>query len=191
MIWFTSDLHFGHSNVLEYEPKRKKILGTTIEQHDQALIDRINSKVKSTDTLYLLGDLGMYRHTVQCVKKLNGNKILIRGNHDRESALQLQAAGILVVAQEMLIRLGKNKVRLSHFPYRESFIKTAWRHVTGNKLRHYDQRPINDGKWLLHGHVHGRGTTIPYHNQIHIGVDTHSYLPWSADEIITIINKER
>jgi calcineurin-like phosphoesterase family protein len=189
--WFTSDLHFGHANILEYEPKRKEILGSSIDEHDAALIARINSCVKPGDTLYLLGDLGMYGRVVPCVKQLNGTKIMIKGNHDKESNGKLCQAGIMLVLEEAIIKVGKHRIRLSHYPYRESWLRSFIRQIKKTVLRHTDKRPHNDGKWLLHGHIHSRGNTIPFNKQIHIGVDTHNYKPWSLEEILAVIEGDQ
>lgn len=186
-IWFTSDLHFGHANILSYEPKRKEILGATIEEHDAALVQRINSKVKPGDLLYLLGDLGMYGQVVPNVKLLNGTKILIRGNHDKESNGKLKQAGIDHVFEEVTFKAGPYKILMSHYPYKEQGWAALKRKLFGEPLRHQNKRPHNDGKWLLHGHIHSRGSTIPYGKQIHIGIDTHNFYPWNLEEILQII----
>lgn len=190
-IFLASDLHFGHQNILSYEPKRKEVLGATIEEHDAALVARINSKVKAGDTLYLLGDLGMYGAVVPNVKQLNGTKILIRGNHDKESNSKLRQAGIEHVFEEVMLKVGQYKILLSHYPYRETGWKALKRKLFGKALRYNDRRPLDDGKWLLHGHIHSRGNTIPYGRQIHIGIDTHDYYPWSLEEVLKIIGGQR
>ena len=82
-IFFTSDLHFGHKNLLKFTKPRPF---TTIEEHDQTIIDNWNSVVNQDDTVYVLGDIAMGMDPDKLedyLKKLNGHKRLILGNHDR------------------------------------------------------------------------------------------------------------
>lgn len=83
MIFFTSDLHFGHQSVLtkfEYRPFKN------IEEMNEELIRRWNNKVGKGDLTYVLGDLfwrGECDFVQDTLRRLNGQIILIKGNHDR------------------------------------------------------------------------------------------------------------
>ena len=94
--WFTSDTHFSHPSILYFHPKRRMAAGialeelqadkkTAIEKHDEWLIDLWNKTIKKQDNIYILGDfcLGNRERTEQILKRLNGKKYLIRGNHDK------------------------------------------------------------------------------------------------------------
>lgn len=85
MIWFTSDLHFFHDRILEFHPKRKEIFGNTVEKAKEAMIQLWNSRVSKKDTVYILGDLafGEVEDKRKLFQRLNGNKVLILGNHDK------------------------------------------------------------------------------------------------------------
>lgn len=78
--WFTSDHHFGHKNILEYEKEARPF--ASVEEMNEELIVRWNSVVGSTDRVYHLGDFCFGRHNIQIASRLNGKKILIMGNHD-------------------------------------------------------------------------------------------------------------
>ena len=52
-VWLSSDLHLGHQKEFLYVPRGF----SSIEEHDEAIIDNINEVVAPEDTLYLLGDL--------------------------------------------------------------------------------------------------------------------------------------
>lgn len=82
--FLTSDLHFGHRNIIKIGKGRPF---STIEEHDKALIDNWNSVVKPGDLVYVLGDVSI-ETTVEEIRKplsqLQGQKILILGNHDRK-----------------------------------------------------------------------------------------------------------
>lgn len=100
MIYLTSDLHFGHKNILKYCPKRiEKIKeycdkngliltdDNIIEMMDNWLIDLWNSQVTKKDTVYILGDFSFHNaeENKKLLAKLNGTKFLILGNHDGNS----------------------------------------------------------------------------------------------------------
>ena len=82
-IFFTSDLHFGHKNILNFAKPRPFSI---IEEHDKTLINNWNDVVKDNDTVYILGDLALGLDVDQLetkLKALKGHKHLILGNHDR------------------------------------------------------------------------------------------------------------
>lgn len=81
-VFVCADLHFNHKNIIAYEnrpwPDR--------ESMNQGLIANWNAVVKPEDTVYVLGDVGFCSTTKlkELIRQLNGRKILIRGNHDRD-----------------------------------------------------------------------------------------------------------
>ena len=80
--FFTSDLHFGHENVLRFDDRKFK----DVDEMDAELIRRWNAKVGKGDIVYVLGDMiWKTRNGVaeDLIKSLNGQIILIKGNHDR------------------------------------------------------------------------------------------------------------
>ena len=191
-VWFTSDWHLGHANILKFEPGRARVLKcTTIEEHDAALLARYNALVKPYDIVYVLGDVGFRdaKSVTNHVMQMNGTKHLIMGNHDRLSDEQYRRMGFASVTREMLIKLGGIYLRLSHYPYREGWLREMYRFLSGGHiLRDRHKRPTRDNKWLLHGHIHSRAIAIPYHRQIHIGVDTWQYRPVSWEQINSVID---
>ena len=89
-IWFTSDIHIGHRNIVKYSTGRKEELGLDLEdpdmlqKHDDLLIQRWNMTVDKHDTVYILGDFSFApaEETRKVLEKLHGKKHLIIGNHD-------------------------------------------------------------------------------------------------------------
>lgn len=81
-IFFTSDLHFGHENAIRFDHRPFK----TVEEMDAELIRRWNAKVGKGDLVYVLGDM-IWKTSkgiaADLIKSLNGQIILIKGNHDR------------------------------------------------------------------------------------------------------------
>ena len=81
-IYFTSDLHIGHENVIRFDNRPFE----TVDEMDAELIRRWNAKVDRGDLVYVLGDMiwKTKNSTAQnLIENLNGQIILIRGNHDR------------------------------------------------------------------------------------------------------------
>jgi len=81
-IFFTADTHFGHENAIGFDNRPF----ASVEEMDEELIRRWNNKVGKGDLVYVLGDMIWKTHNDDAptlIKKLNGQIILIKGNHDR------------------------------------------------------------------------------------------------------------
>lgn len=111
MIWFTSDLHLGHRVAISMCERPFE----TVEEMNEILICNINSCVKKNDTVYILGDIA-HRTQVdvvnQWIARMNGKKILCKGNHDKKYNVEL-FAGIYDFLEIMVH--GVN-VSLMHYP---------------------------------------------------------------------------
>lgn len=83
-IFFISDTHFGHTNILNFKDKNGKPVRpySSVEEMDEALIKNWNSIVKTQDKIYHLGDVAIPRKGLECLARCNGDKVLVRGNHD-------------------------------------------------------------------------------------------------------------
>ena len=79
-IFVTSDLHIGHDREFVWQVRGFD----SIEQHDRALVDKWNRTVTPEDTVYILGDvmLNDIDHGIYVLKQLNGQLIILQGNHD-------------------------------------------------------------------------------------------------------------
>lgn len=97
MIYFSSDFHFGHHNILRYCNRPFK----NTEEMGQVIVDNWNKLVQPTDIGIILGDVAFGRQSLELVKKLNGSKWLIRGNHDRGfSDTAFKAVGFEVIIEK-------------------------------------------------------------------------------------------
>ena len=131
-VFFTSDLHFGHKNVIRFDNRPF----ASVDEMDKELVRRWNRKVAKDDVVYVLGDVSWYNleRTKAIVKSLNGRKFLVRGNHDRITADN--PCGFEGVTSYKELHLpGNVHVVLSHYP-----MPIFNRH-------HY-------GSYMLYGHVH-------------------------------------
>ena len=80
-VYFISDLHLGHKNILKFEPNLR--FGDSVNEHDHILITRIASVANSKrDTLFIGGDVCMDVEKMKLLDEIPAKKILIRGNHD-------------------------------------------------------------------------------------------------------------
>lgn len=79
-IFFISDLHLGHKNIMEYSKGFR--CGQTIQEHDDWLVSKWNSVVTKNDAVYVLGDVAFGHKNLERLNEMKGQKFLIRGNHD-------------------------------------------------------------------------------------------------------------
>lgn len=92
-IYFIADTHFGDENILRYENRPF----SNIDEMDKGLISNWNSKIKSSDTVYLLGDFGAEGCENEILKQLSGKIFLIKGNHDKYTNEYYRKAGFFEV----------------------------------------------------------------------------------------------
>lgn len=163
MIYFTSDLHLGDNRLLKYRPQF-----SNIDEMNEALINAANCRIDSNDTLFILGDLfeGInVSEANRLVKKINGHKILIRGNHDLEYDTKLFEG----ISDYMEITHNGITYIMSHYPF------MAW-------------KKMKEGSIQLHGHIHSSSDHNMYNHSIgrlqyDVGVDANYYRPISIKEI--------
>lgn len=84
-VFLVSDTHFGHAGVCRFmrsDGVTKLRPWDSPEEMDEEMVKRWNETVKPTDKVYHLGDVVINRKALQTLRRLNGDKVLIRGNHD-------------------------------------------------------------------------------------------------------------
>lgn len=183
--WFTSDLHFGHANVIGYSSRPF----ADVEEMNEALVTRWNERVAEADTVWVLGDvaLGRIADTLPLVELLNGTKMLVAGNHDRCWAGHRKGvgawtqryldAGFTEIHQGAIeLEIAGRKTLACHFPYRGD---------SHDQDRFAEARPADRGNWLLHGHVHERWRVRD--RMINVGVDAWNQAPASETELAALI----
>ncbi len=169
MIYFTSDLHLGHENIIRLNDRPFE----NVEDMNRVLIQNWNSFVKKNDFIYILGDLTMklpLEKANQIISRLNGRKILIRGNHDKNYDENLFED----ICDYKELKYQKRFFVLSHYPFLE------WNHSFRGSMH-------------LHGHQHNQSL---YNLEMRekgikrydVGVDANEYRPISIDEIIELFD---
>ncbi|MCK9369156.1 hypothetical protein M0R04_04315 [Candidatus Dojkabacteria bacterium] len=84
-VFLISDTHFNHTNITSWisELNGKPVRPwDSVEEMDEAMVDNWNNMVKVEDKVYHLGDVSMNRNGIKIMDRLNGTKVLIKGNHD-------------------------------------------------------------------------------------------------------------
>jgi calcineurin-like phosphoesterase family protein len=84
-VFLVSDTHFGHAGVCRFtrdDGVTKLRPWDNPEEMDEAMVKRWNETVRPNDKVYHLGDVVINRKALNTMRRLNGDKVLIRGNHD-------------------------------------------------------------------------------------------------------------
>ena len=172
MIYFTSDLHLGHTAVIRMNQRPF----ADVEEMNRVLIDHINEIVKPDDTLYILGDLSYKLSVIQANELIQTircrNKYLIKGNHDKNYAPELFKEIVdfkhLALSYSSMISYD---VSLMHYPMLE------W-----PRSRH--------GSIQMHGHIHSKDSSYnlkmrdEHIRRYDVGVDANNYMPVSFEDIV-------
>ena len=177
-VFFTSDTHFYHSNIINFCGRPFK----SVEVMNETLIANWNSVVGPDDIVFHLGDfcLGGSAEWTNILNRLNGKIYLIVGNHDIKNLRQGYYSRFEHIAMQMHIEVGKQKIYLNHCPFL----------CYGGAYR---------DTWQLFGHVHtskqNTGIDAPrlhmlFPTQYDVGVDNNNFTPVSFEQVRRIIEKQ-
>lgn len=190
MNWFTSDLHLGHVRINELCNRPYQ----SVQEMNDELFKNWCDRIMPEDNVYILGDvcMGKIDESLEIVKALPGTKFLVPGNHDRvfpafnqlyvsskkpvDWRERYEQAGMHVMSTIVKYVASNGRIiTLSHFPY---FAEDA-------RDEKYDRyRPINEGEWLWHGHVHN--SWMIRDKMINVGVDVWNYKPVSEGVLLAL-----
>lgn len=181
-IYFTSDNHYGHHNIIRYSNRPF----SSIDEMNETMINNHNSVISKDDLVYHLGDFALdeARYTKPIISRLNGINILIPGNHDachprkkkcKKMAQVYKSWGFADVLLGPFVEFEPG-ILLSHCPSADYA-----------DARYPEYRPTIDSyKVLLHGHIHQRWQTKINTNgslMINVGVDVWNYTPVRLDTL--------
>ena len=163
-VFVISDTHFSHVGVTQFlrEDGTKLRPWDNIEDMDEELVKRWNSVVRTHDKIYHLGDVVINRRALHILGRLNGDKVLIKGNHD-------------------IFRLGE---------YAAYFRDIRAYHVMDKLI--FSHIPIHeDSKGRFRGNVHGHTHSNrvldrlgkPDHWYLPVSVEHTNYTPISLETI--------
>lgn len=180
-IFFTSDTHFGHTNILQFCNRPFH----SVQEMNEALINNWNNVVRPEDTVYHLGDFcfgGSYLFN-NVISRLNGHIQLIIGNHDMKNLNAAALSRFETVQTQSQIVIENRPIYLNHYPFL----------CYGGSYR-----SEKGAVWQLFGHVHtckinntGKDFErlqhlFPY--QYDVGVDFNNFTPISYEEVRDKIN---
>ena len=141
-VFLVSDTHFGHTGVCRFvrnDGVTKLRPWDNPDEMDEFMVEAWNERVRPTDKVYHLGDVVINRKSLGIMRRLNGDKVLIRGNHDifkdedyREHFRELRAYHVM------------NGMILSHIP------------IHSESLGRFG---VN-----IHGHTHANRVMLPGFN---------------------------
>lgn len=182
-IFFTSDTHFYHTNILKFCKRPYK----NVEEMNKALIENWNKVVGPDDTVFHLGDVAFCgnQKLEEIINQLNGHIILVRGNHDRRLQKTICDKLFDEVVPQLQLEIDGRSIYLNHYPFLT--YGGCWR---GSEKAVYQ----------AFGHVHSTPNTsegkdigrmvnlFPY--QYDVGVDNNNYTPISWEELKTKIEEQ-
>ena len=200
-IFFTSDLHFSHERIIEMCNRPF----VSVDDMNETMIRNHNNMVSPNDVVYFMGDVAMGKlaDSLPLVARMNGQKTLILGNHDRPSPCYHhkneekrrewvhtydQYFQHIVETMEMPFGPNGEMVLMHHFPYADpGYVDHAY------EGRYQEFQPKDNGMPLFCGHVHNsfkvkktaKGTPV-----INVGVDVWGFAPVSIETLLSILRKE-
>jgi len=149
-VYFVSDLHFGHKRIHKFRRGFETELS-----HQEHVITQWNNTVTKNDKVFVLGDAAFTMESIEAIRRLNGTKVLVRGNHDK-----LNTSVYLWVFKEVYGMLRYKDFWLSHAP------------IHPQELR---------GLKNIHGHVHN--STIEDVRYINVCLENTDFKPIGYEEI--------
>lgn len=156
-----SDLHFGHRNILKYRPEF-----SSIEEHDQTIMENIKSAGHKRNTLWMLGDCFFDRESIQYLDEISKYYLQINfvpGNHDTDKTERV------AILKECIAHGYYNKVGSL---FKESGFWLSHAPIHPNELR---------GKFNLHGHVHSNTVRDP--NYFNVSCENVRYKPVNIQQL--------
>lgn len=167
-VFLISDTHFGHQKACEFlnDNGSKMRPWDTAEEMDEAIVKNWNSVVGPKDKVYHLGDVVIGKKHLKTLERLNGDKVLIRGNHDI-----FQLEHYLPYFRDIRGVHVLDEFILSHIPLHRASVKERW-------------------KANVHGHLHpyrvkynlGYGEEIDP-RYLCVSVEQINYTPISLEEV--------
>jgi len=162
--YITSDIHFGHTNIMKFCPVSRARYNGDVDYMNESIIEEWNEIVTNKDTVYILGDVAFCNaaDATKIMKRLNGRKILVEGNHDKKLVKDEGFRKCFAEIHKYLdINYDGTKVVMFHYPIAE-----------------WDQ--MHRGSVHFHGHLHGGTSDMERYRCRDMGMD-------ATGNIVTLI----
>ena len=173
--WFTADCHFGHKNIIEYCNRPF----SSLDEMNETLIRKWNERVKEDDLVFHIGDFcfknsqergeGINVKAGTWEEQLNGKKIFIRGNHDKNNSTKTIIENLVITHDNKIVNLIHDPEKTKTMFYEINFV----------------------------GHVHNLWQCERVRSDykiidcINVGVDVWNFMPVSFQEIMARYNRWR
>jgi calcineurin-like phosphoesterase family protein len=177
-LFFTSDPHYGHENILKYCHRPF----SSIEEHDEELIRLWNETVPEDGIVFILGDIGFCSETYlkTILNRLHGKIYWIIGNHDWRRITPGIMNRFECITQQMVITVDNKLVYLNHFPF--LCYPDSDRHPVYQFFGHVHSGPLSGSSDISKlVHLNKR--------QYDVGVDNNEYKPISFQDIMKKIGE--
>lgn len=176
--FYISDLHFGHKNAIAFDNRPFK----SIDEMNDSLIERWNSVVSCGDIVYILGDMFWMKPSdaLPILSKLNGQKVLVKGNHDRWHDRKFDE-NFVKIEEYIEVDDEGRKVVLCHYPipcFKNHFY--GWFHLYGHVHSSFEWNMMEHHRFLME-ELYERQC-----NMINVGamMPYMGYTPRTLDEIL-------
>lgn len=172
--FLVSDTHFGHANICKFlnEDGSKVRPWADVNEMDEYMVDAWNKVVKPTDKVYHLGDVVINRKALSTLYRLNGDKVLIKGNHDIFKLADYTPHFRDIRSYHVLNNKDKKRIILSHIPIHEDSLERF--------------------KYNIHGHLHGnrvmKSGVVDY-RYINVCVEWTNFAPIALDMVLDNLTK--
>lgn len=153
--YITSDLHWGHKNIMRFCPVSRARFRNDLDYMNQAMVQEWNDLIDPQDTVYILGDVAFLpaAKATEYMRRLNGRKILVQGNHDRKLLQDTDFRDCFAEIHHYLdINYAGTKCVMFHYPIAE-----------------WDQ--MHRGAVHFHGHLHGGVSGLEQYRCRDMGID--------------------
>lgn len=163
-LYFISDLHFGHSNIINLA---KRPFADVYDMNHRMILNWNSTVLHDDDEVIYGGDFA-WSKPGEFFHQLRGKKTLIKGNHDHAETLALPWKA---VHTDLMVRHGGKTIHVFHYPMADWNLRFR-------------------GGLHFHGHTHG-GLNEHKNNRIDISAENMEYRPWDADDLITRVEREK
>lgn len=158
--FITSDLHFGHANIMKFCPQSRARFNNDVTYMNETMVAEWNSIVQANDLVYILGDVAFLpaQKATEYMRRCNGKKILVQGNHDRKIVRDPGFRNCFEEIHSYLdINYAGHKICMFHYPIAE-----------------WDQ--CHRGSIQFHGHCHGNTTGLEKLRARDMGMDATGFI---------------
>lgn len=180
---FTSDLHFGHKNIISFCDRPYYNTNHMAE----CLINNYNQVITSKDDLVIfVGDMFFcdWIEAKHYISKMNGRKILVKGNHDKFTNQKYLDIGFEMITDTLNLEIEGTKIKVCHYPYSDFDPFYQKGNMAPAKYPKFQPDEI-----LIHGHTHSKTTVQIEQNMIHVGVDSNNQTPVMWDQIVEYVKQ--